>query len=281
MESMTTGQELSLREIQAGALNILKRIDAICQEKGLRYWVAYGTLIGAVRHRGFIPWDDDLDIMMPRPDYERLLLHFKHNAESEKPIVILAPELGKNMPFLISRVSDTRFQMQGEYGDLIKGLGTFVDVYPLDGMGDDYSGAMRREAEAFSYVRRYVQALNPQTNSSTAGPIKELAKAAHAIILGNPKKYQQKIIDLCARDNYDKSKYVAVATWPSSDDTTVYSHEAFENTVRLPFEDMTVPVPSNYDEVLKADYGNYMQLPPLEMQRPHKIYSIYRIESDH
>ena len=65
-------EELTLRQMQEGALNILKKLDGICREQGLRYFLFYGTLIGAIRHKGFIPWDDDLDVAMPRPDFDRL-----------------------------------------------------------------------------------------------------------------------------------------------------------------------------------------------------------------
>ena len=66
-------EELTLRQMQEGALNILKKLDGICREQGLRYFLFYGTLIGAIRHKGFIPWDDDLDVAMPRPDFDRLV----------------------------------------------------------------------------------------------------------------------------------------------------------------------------------------------------------------
>ena len=67
-------EELTLRQMQEGALNILKKLDGICREQGLRYFLFYGTLIGAIRHKGFIPWDDDLDVAMPRPDFDRLVV---------------------------------------------------------------------------------------------------------------------------------------------------------------------------------------------------------------
>ena len=68
-------EELTLRQMQEGALNILKKLDGICREQGLRYFLFYGTLIGAIRHKGFIPWDDDLDVAMPRPDFDLSLIH--------------------------------------------------------------------------------------------------------------------------------------------------------------------------------------------------------------
>lgn len=274
------GRELSLEEVQKGALDVLKRIDAICEKEGLHYWVAFGTLIGAIRHKGFVPWDDDLDIMMPRPDYERLLAYFVRNANAERPLVALDPRLGKNQPFLITRISDTRYKMAGEYGDLVDGLGTFVDVYPLDGMGNDFDAAKKHEFEAYGCVCKYVQALNPKVNSIKPGIFRRFVRAVRASLLGNPSKYQARLMKLCAEFSYEESDYVAVAAWPSSPNTSVYPRGLFDGSERVSFEDISVPVPIGYDEVLKSDFGDYMQLPPVEMRRPHKTYSIYRVKEN-
>lgn len=74
-------EELTLRQMQEGALSILKKLDGICREQGLRYFLFYGTLIGAIRHKGFIPWDDDLDVAMPRPDFDRLVEYCRRHRE--------------------------------------------------------------------------------------------------------------------------------------------------------------------------------------------------------
>ena len=230
MAEKIVGKELALQEVQMCALDILRRIDAICEEQGLRYWVAFGTLIGAIRHKGFIPWDDDLDIMMPRPDYERLLVYFERNAEAERPLLALVPEPGKDQPFLITRISDTRYQMKGEYGDLVEGLGTFIDVYPLDGVGDDLEVAKRHEYEACLCVRRYVQALNPKISSTKTGVIKRLVKAVRSVLLGSPSKYQARLLELCAEYRYEDSRYVAIPVWSSSDYLSIYPRALFSGT---------------------------------------------------
>ena len=78
-------EELTLRQMQEGALNILKKLDGICREQGLRYFLFYGTLIGAIRHKGFIPWDDDLDVAMPRPDFDKLVAYCRGTGRSFCP----------------------------------------------------------------------------------------------------------------------------------------------------------------------------------------------------
>lgn len=79
-------EELTLRQMQEGALNILKKLDGICREQGLRYFLFYGTLIGAIRHKGFIPWDDDLDVAMPRPDFDKLVAYCRRHRQELQPM---------------------------------------------------------------------------------------------------------------------------------------------------------------------------------------------------
>ena len=82
-------EELTLRQMQEGALNILKKLDGICREQGLRYFLFYGTLIGAIRHKGFIPWDDDLDVAMPRPDFDKLVAYCRRHREELQPMQLM------------------------------------------------------------------------------------------------------------------------------------------------------------------------------------------------
>ena len=100
-------RELSMTEIQTGSLEILKKIDAICNECNFRYFLAYGTLIGAVRHNGFIPWDDDIDIWMPRSDYDSFIQYCEKNKDNIRPFVLMSQYNNKNYPFGISRLVDT------------------------------------------------------------------------------------------------------------------------------------------------------------------------------
>ena len=99
-------KQLEFHEVQKTALNVLKRLTEICDELNLKYVLAWGTLIGAVRHQGFIPWDDDIDIMMPRDDYDRLLAYFSEHKDELLPYEALTMETRKNYPHMICRISD-------------------------------------------------------------------------------------------------------------------------------------------------------------------------------
>ena len=139
-------EELTLRQMQEGALNILKKLDGICREQGLRYFLFYGTLIGAIRHKGFIPWDDDLDVAMPRPDFDRLVEYCRRHREELLPMRLMTVDDNPRYVYPIARFSDTRYRVKYQ-GIRDYGLGLFVDIYPLDGCGDT-------EEEARAWVQQ-------------------------------------------------------------------------------------------------------------------------------
>lgn len=132
--------------MQEGALNILKKLDGICREQGLRYFLFYGTLIGAIRHKGFIPWDDDLDVAMPRPDFDRLVEYCRRHREELLPMRLMTVDDNPQYVYPIARFSDTRYRVKYQ-GIRDYGLGLFVDIYPLDGCGDT-------EEEARAWVQQ-------------------------------------------------------------------------------------------------------------------------------
>ena len=101
--------ELSLQEIQKGSLEILRIVAKICDKQGLIYYLAYGTLIGAIRHKGFIPWDDDIDIWMPRNDYKKFIEYFIKHKDELKPYELFSVYNNVDYPYEISRISDNRY----------------------------------------------------------------------------------------------------------------------------------------------------------------------------
>lgn len=139
-------EELTLRQMQEGALNILKKLDGICREQGLRYFLFYGTLIGAIRHKGFIPWDDDLDVAMPRPDFDKLVAYCRRHRQELQPMQLMTVDDNPRYVYPIARFSDTRYRVKYQ-GIRDYGLGLFVDIYPLDGCGDT-------EEEARAWVQQ-------------------------------------------------------------------------------------------------------------------------------
>ena len=134
---MNNTKPLPLKEIQKESLVVLLKIDDICKKNGWNYCLAYGTLLGAVRHKGFIPWDDDVDIWMPRKDFDLFCEWCKEHSDEIKPFSLASRGRTKNYYYGIPRFSNLSFKYVSTFGSEKEfELGTFVDIYPLDNACD-------------------------------------------------------------------------------------------------------------------------------------------------
>ena len=124
-----------LEELHQIELDMLKEIDRICRRENIQYYLAGGTLLGAVRHKGFIPWDDDIDIAMARDEYERFLKVMKK--ERHPYLKIFAMEFDKEYQYTFAKVVDTRTRLIEEIGKDLPDMGVFIDIFPIDGLGND------------------------------------------------------------------------------------------------------------------------------------------------
>ncbi len=274
MTSAGNNEELSLRDIQLSSLKILEVIDSICAKEGLRYWLMYGSLIGAVRHHGFIPWDDDLDIGMPRSDYERLLEYFKQHSDELLPLVAIHGDQDVDVPFCICRISNLDYRMIGEYGLDVQNMGTFVDIYPIDGAGSTLAEAEETCSKARDLIMKFCQAGNFKANNLNNGSIKKALKAMRAFTMGGAGCYRERVRQFAVSRQFDSSEYLACLEWPM--DYVVYAKSDFVSLIRAPFEDAEFYIPEEYDRILQRQYGDYMALPPEGEQVGHHYYTIIR-----
>lgn len=274
-------QELNLQEIQQASLQIMKRVAAICEEQHLRYSLAYGTLLGAVRHKGFIPWDDDLDIMMPRPDYERFLVYMREHQEEIRPLEVLNMQTRKNYPYIITRISDSQYKLKVK-NERNYGLGCFIDIYVVDGIGqtpESGANAIRNTMDypslIFLATRKYFHFGNTKGWKKR---MKKIPAFAYTHLMGK-RFFVNKLNKRLAKMDYEHSRYVGIAAWgerPKNPARKVMLKEWVEDTILAPFEDAEFRISSHYDEVLRLNYGDYMQLPPEEDRIQHHLYKAYK-----
>lgn len=179
------------------------------------------------------------------------------------------------VPFLLTRVSDTSYQMIGEYADDVPELGAFVDVYPLDGLGNDFDKAIEikhrcREVIALSYSR----AGHFSADNAQCGFFKRIAKKIQSLIMGDPKRYEKKQLDLLLANSFDESVFVGDGTWGGHENKT-FVHRRDEFGIReASFEGEQFFIPTGFDPILRVNYGDYMALPSEDNRVPHHQYSI-------
>lgn len=273
-------KELSISEIQEISLQILKKIITLCKELNLRYYLIYGSLIGAVRHKGFIPWDDDLDLMMPRPDYERLIAYFIENRSGLMPLELFEPRVKKEYPYMIARISDSRYILDTENEENY-GIGVFVDIYPFDGLGNTKKEVFhyaltgdRLSSLCFQATRKHFEI------GTTKSPLRKILKypaflLAHAI---GRDRLQERLAQMAGKRDYDNSEYVGCVVWLSGGEKDIFKRKWFEKTAEIFFDGVQVCIPGQYDKILRHIYGDYRQIPPASEQKGHHNYKAYKKE---
>jgi len=252
--------EKQLRDVQ---LELLDKVNAFCEQRGIRYYLHAGTLLGAVRHQGYIPWDDDIDLVMFREDYERFCREFSASLASEpaEPAALFSVNLRRDYGLPYAKVVDTRTQLVDEsraWGE----MGVFIDVFPLDAWPDgDRRSRIHRLRMAWRHGLAAVATATPNPNRS-------YRKALGMTILGplvrNVMSHRRlaRGIERAARaPKMDTASMVGV---------TVFSRlqrverDAYGNTSEVQFEGRRYPAPSDVHRVLECHYGDYMTLPPEE-----------------
>lgn len=274
-------RELTGREVQLGAYEVLKKLAALCDRQGWRYFLTYGSMLGAIRHKGIIPWDDDIDIMMPRPDYEALRQFFMENGDSLLPLKLFDKAVVADYPHMIARISDQRYHLVFE-NEKDYGIGLFVDVYPLDGVGDDYGAAVKlihrakRMASLCFLTGR--KSFGVDNTGSKLKMAMKFPAYCWAKLMGN-QHYINKLGRLAQRYDYTRSNYVACAVWPAGKkagkERDVFKKEVFEELIEVPFEDTLVKIPRDYDTFLTATYGDYMKPPSEAGKKTNHTYKAY------
>lgn len=267
---------LTLEEIHAQTKGLIKKLSEVCDEIGINYFMAYGSLLGVVRHKGFIPWDDDTDVIMRRPDYDKFKKYCADNEEKLLPYKFIGFENSKNYPFALWRFCDTRYRLESDdYPD--GGLGLFIDVYCYDGAGDEQIPAGHPFRKKQKTYETFVQLCNDKKfKKSSGGFVRTLVKFplyVFAKLMGR-NFFMRKLFALRDTYSFEDSKLLNSVSWDLS--MTSRNKEWYEEFTLLPLEDMMVKVPKDYDAVLKASYGDYMQLPPEDKRLPSHSYRLYR-----
>ena len=271
-------KEINLDEIKERELGILIYFDRLCNENNLHYFISGGTLIGAVRHSGFIPWDDDIDVGMPRPDYQKLIETIYHENDRYG---LAHYKNTKNYYDGIAKIYDKETIIIDENADFEKmGIGVFIDIFPVDGLGNSYQEAIKR-FQTTSFQRELLVAKNWRKYKRSLSrawyyePIRFILYALSRVI--NGKRLINSIERHYKPEDYYSSQY-ASCIYGLYRKKEILPKMYFETLTHIGFEGHEFCCSVYYDEILKTIYGNYMQLPPKEKQVSNHQYQAYLLE---
>jgi len=264
--------EMTLKDIQRVSLEILKHIHQVCEKNGLKYCIFYGTLIGAIRHQGYIPWDDDVDIAMKRKDYDQLMRIIKEEESESNPYYVDHYSYSNDYPYYIMRICDKRTMIN--FDSTTHNCGVFVDVYPLDDTGGDIEYWNRNVAKV-NRMKKYMILCTYKSilyGSNIWHKLGNIPLLIYSRIKGT-RFFNNKIDKLAKQFNGKNSGYIGVPAWEKY--PCQFKEEWLKEYTLIPFEDTKVYAPIDYDNVLKAKYGDYMKLPPESARIPNHNYVAY------
>ena len=261
-------KKIELREEQLIELEILKAFAAFCEENRLRYYLDSGPLLGAVRHQGFIPWDDDIDVCFLRKDYDRFVeLMAKQDNRLNDHIVL---ELEKDSLYPYLKLVDTRTVLIEYPKNNPVETGIYIDIFPKDGLLSQGKNEQFRAKMVWNYhLLSWIRAFTVPKWERAGGLKNKLLATAVKILIPNGLKYKEKAIRLARKYSHMDCPYVSSIVCSGLGGCV--EKECFGEGVDVTFEGHTFKAPANYDKYLRTLYrGDYMTPPPPEKRIAHE-----------
>ena len=258
-------KELSLKELQQVSSSVLKDVHDFCVANEIHYSLAYGTLIGAKRHKGFIPWDDDIDIIMTRPEYD-LFCSTYHSSNN----ILITPN---DSLLCFSRVCDNTLTVSKTTSPwTTKKVGVWIDVFPIDAVEDEkklfsekiirLKALLDNQVEGRWALGRFSFSMSLRNNIRLL-----INKLKYSRI--NVKEVNQEVFRIVSEIPFGKTRHCSQLVCRGNEDKEFFDIDMFEDYEEVDFEQYKFMIASGWERILTMNYGDYMQLPPPEQRVPH------------
>ena len=261
---------MTFEETRQVELEILTDVVNFCDKNGIHYYLAYGTLIGAVRHKGFIPWDDDIDIWMPRKDYNKFQKTYNKENPSGRYRVVTPYDKVSRYTFL--KVIDTKtIKIESNVNYSNGNLGVDIDIFPLDGQPTNQDKYLKW----YNMLQKHYKLFPYHILNAPISLKRKIIYQFLKLISGGRNRILKKTAALHSLYSYDSSEYVGSVESCYNYDNDRYKKDWFSGSATVDFENKKFKIPNGYDEILTQLYGDYMQLPPEEKQVTHHLNKTY------
>lgn len=262
-------KEMTMDELRDVQLDILDKVDEFCQANDIKYFLVGGTLIGTIRHSGYIPWDDDVDIGMLRCEYEKFVTYFNINGYT-----LLESRTVKDFPYPFGKVAKDNTVIR-EANDLVSSdLGVNIDVFPIDNIPQDIK-QQKKMINGIRIWRKMLEAKIIDINKNRVWYKNTVLYVVKKILCVISTEYiVSKMVCLARKNELANTTFVGIIVWGYGF-REIVPKLCFESTRRATFEGKMYQIPCGYHEYLTSVYGDYMKLPDEEKRKSHHVFKAY------
>ena len=269
---------LNLQQIHEEQKNMLKELDEFCKKENITYFVCGGTLLGAIRHKGFIPWDDDVDVFMPRPDYEKFHEVLKKYNYHINDKLFFSSFKYENLLLPYGKLMNSDFKMETHYYENEYDNYLWIDIFPMDGLpkSDKETKKIYKKILFLRRILNLVEVKDEVIENESKKRWMVIPKKIARYFLSKKiiiKKIIKMMDNISKKIDFNTAQYVGGIVWGYGPQEKLLKSEVNETEVE--FEGLKVKGLSCYDKYLSNLYGDYMTLPPIEKRITHQI-KIYR-----